>query len=223
MIVDHFINVEKQPLILARYIQQHLNNNGEDNFNQILRNTLYARQIIESNLLREIGQLLNSETSQSPDSIITYNYDDILEVHLKKLNIPHKAIYDDGMEPNEGELPIYHVHGFLSREVNSDTENEIVLSEEMYHERYTDIHHWSNQTQINKFSQKTCLFIGTSLTDPNMRRLLDIASKQRKNEEKPHFRIEEKPNVTLKEKIEQEVYLKTVLRFLKHKTHGLWE
>jgi hypothetical protein len=212
-IADYFINVEKQPLILARYIQQFLEKKGKHNFEETMRNTLYNRPIKESDLIREICQFFDSEVGQSLDSIITYNYDDILETYLRKLNILHKAIYDTGMVPDEGEFPIYHVHGFLPRETISDAENEIILSERMYHKQYIDFYDWSNLTQINKFSQKTCLFIGTSLTDPNMRRLLDIASTQRGNKEKPHFIIAERPHIKEKHNNSLEHLEDSILHF----------
>jgi hypothetical protein len=54
-------------------------------------------------------------------------------------------------------------------------ENQIVFSEDSYHDQFVDPFSWSNLTQLNKFTQNTCLFIGLSMTDPNLRRLLDVA------------------------------------------------
>ena len=63
----------------------------------------------------------------------------------------------------------------------------LIFSEEDYHKVYRDAYCWSNLTQLNAFRDSTCLFIGCSLTDPNVRRLLDIAAQ---NSESPrHYAI----------------------------------
>ena len=40
-------------------------------------------------------------------------------------------------------------------------------------------YNWANISQLNYMINNTCLFIGLSMTDPNMRRLLEIAAQKR--------------------------------------------
>lgn len=181
-------------LISGRYIrnnyQRYSANNKNISFEEFVRNSLYEEKINdEASILKEIFQFcIGGHGGPTIDSIITYNFDDLLERYLDRKNIPFKAIYSEGMSYTRRQTPIYHVHGFLPRGVlNKD--HKIILSEDMYHLQYNDIYSWSNLLQINTFKDKTCLFIGFSLIDPNSRRLLDIAMKQRGNMEKYHFLI----------------------------------
>jgi hypothetical protein len=127
--------------------------------------------------------------SPNLNSIITYNFDDILEYNIQKsgLDLPYESIYGNSVEVDTSKLLIYHVHGYLP-EVGKLTEaNQITFGENVYHKQYTDIYSWNNIVQINKFRENNCLFIGTSLTDPNTRRLLDIANQQKINQKGSHY------------------------------------
>ncbi len=68
-----------------------------------------------------------------------------------------------------------------------------MFSEDSYHSQFIEPFSWSNLIQLNKLNQNTCLLIGLSLTDPNLRRLLDVSS--RKNSEKKinHYIIKKVP------------------------------
>lgn len=108
---------------------------------------------------------------------------------MRRLNfdIPFKSIFATGMNPELGELPIYHVHGFLPQKGKLSKANQVTLGEAIYHEQYTNTYSWNNLVQINKFRKNNCLFIGSSLTNPNIRRLLDIAKQQKSSEDSNHF------------------------------------
>jgi hypothetical protein len=53
-----------------------------------------------------------------------------------------------------------------------------VFSEDEYHTEYSDPYRWSNMTMINQLGRYSGLFIGLSLLDPNLRRLIDVTHRQ---------------------------------------------
>ena len=86
------------------------------------------------------------------------------------------------MIPEQDELGIYHVHGFLPRDNDaySDlTQSLLVFSEEGYHKLMLEPYNWANIVQLNFLMNNVCIFIGLSMTDPNLRRLLEIAAQKR--------------------------------------------
>jgi len=184
----------------GRYISNFYN---KDEFEHRLKDLLYPNDSLKSsNLICEIADLCILRNRIN--SVITYNYDDILEenIKLKTDDSLFDSIFKRTDILNENRLPIFHVHGFLPRNEEINIETDIVLSENSYHEQYQDIYSWQNIIQIDKFCNNSCLFIGISLTDPNMRRLLDIAKRQLKKET-THYIIKVKNNYSdIKKKLE---------------------
>lgn len=185
----------QSPLIVARKIQHRAGDGTFLSLEKNIRDILYknANKIKIPLLYEEIGHLYaSSKNGANLNSIITFNYDNTLEKFLAQLDTKFKCkpIYCDGMQPKDGDFPIYYVHGYLPSEdikEELDISNKITFSEDIYHQLYTDVYSWSNIVQINKYANNTCLFIGTSLTDPNLRRLLDMAKNHRDKNLRPHF------------------------------------
>jgi NAD-dependent SIR2 family protein deacetylase len=186
------------PLIAGRYLQEYFEKN-DSSFESMVRDVLYSEMNKDkkSKLLEEIVKICVAPgKSPNLDSIITYNFDDILEYKLKKteMPIPYKSVYGIGIEVKNDELPIYHVHGYLPESDKLNESHKITFGESNYHQQYSDIYSWNNMVQINKFRENTCLFIGSSLTDPNIRRLLDIAYRQKGNKKKHHYIFKQRIN-----------------------------
>ena len=184
------------PLIAGRYLQSYFEKN-DLKFENEVRKILYQEYSTDfkSDLMQEILKIcIAPGKSPNLNSIITYNFDDILEHTLKnsQLDLPFKSIYGNGIEVEAGELPIYHVHGYLPRTGQLTESNKITFGENVYHQQYINMYSWNNIVQINKFRENNCLFIGTSLTDPNTRRLLDIANQQRTKKDGSHFIFKKK-------------------------------
>lgn len=189
------------PLIAGRYLKETFADTRQvkNRFEREVRKALYETydENVDSPIMEEIIKLCNTAGSRSLlDSIITYNYDDILERKLQKrnLDISFQSVYGQRINPDIKDLAIYHVHGFLPKEGTIGKNNSITLGEYDYHEQYNNIYSWNNIIQINKFRDKTCLFLGTSLTDPNIRRLLDISNsqKEKKRNRKYHYLLKRK-------------------------------
>lgn len=165
---DINVSCNHSSLIIGRYIE-----NGFSNFDQFtkkMHDSLYQNNPKPvSDLYNEIVETV---ATKKVDQVITFNYDDLVETALEKEGLHVHSIYDrshySGMS-----LPVYHVHGMIpqTREIASTP----VLSEKEYHTLYKESFHWSNVVQLYALSRTTCFFIGLSMNDPNLRRLLDIA------------------------------------------------
>ena len=179
-------------LVVGKYLKSNLG----DDFLQELRDALYMNNPNTCETIEAIVNLSRPQRDGKPlDSIITFNFDSLIEENLDKNNIRHKAIFMEGMRNTSRELPIYHVHGYLPRKGKMTKNNEIVFSEEAYHSQFIDPFSWSNLIQLNKLSQNTCLFFGLSVTDPNLRRLLDVANRKNPSKSLNHFIIKDIPNM----------------------------
>jgi hypothetical protein len=176
------------PLLETRYIRRGL---GE-NFAQVVSKYLYENIGNEgsgtSETLEAIARLcIPRRSGPGVRALVTYNFDDLIEKHLNN-NVKNRPIYKDGDVALQEELGIYHVHGFLPQDVSQYDglpESLLVFSEEGYHSLILDPYSWSNMVQLNFLRESTCLLVGLSVTDPNLRRLLDIAA--RKNKGAKHY------------------------------------
>ena len=186
------------PLLQARFLKKGFKDNFEKNISDIL----YQNVKGSSKLLEEIGQMCVPNRGKiGIQAIVNYNFDDLIEKTLSKLRIPFHSIYGEGINASNNEIGIHHVHGFLpqSKDQYEDLgKSLLVFSEEGYHKLMVEPYHWANITQLNYMINNTCLFIGLSMTDPNLRRLLEIAALKRDdiNQECKHYAIKKRFKIT---------------------------
>lgn len=168
------------PIILGRYVAS-----SEKRLKDISK--YLQRYVLYHNVHPESSELLKAicEVVQAPiegefngatgnvDSIITYNYDDLVETALETRGVPVARIYLKSRN-HRNEFPVYHVHGLIPQE-NQGIVSTPILSEREYHEIYRESYNWSNVEQLHALDRNTCFFIGMSMRDPNLRRLLDIS------------------------------------------------
>ena len=138
-----------------------------DEFYQDMRNILYSNTK-DSSLIKSLAKIIKE---CKIESIISYNYDDLIEQEVKKTN-PCYSVYAKTRPIDDKSYHVYHVHGFIPKEGEW---SEIVLGEKEYHKIYQESYNWGNVEQLHALCRSTCFFIGLSMTDPNLRRLIDIS------------------------------------------------
>lgn len=187
---------DSSPLLTARYLRRGLSEGTVDDLEPFLdavTNVLYKLadpvRAESSELLNQLARMcIPRRSGPRVRAVVTYNFDDLFERALERIPVTHKSIYRDGDIPGRDELPVYHVHGFLPRDRARYTgldKSTVVFSEERYHELFQDPYHWSNLVQLSLLRDYSCVMVGLSLSDPNLRRLLEIAA--RRNEAQRHY------------------------------------
>jgi hypothetical protein len=177
-------------LILGKYLK---NNLGKD-FQSEMREALYASKPTSSTVIDAIVRLSRPQRDGRPlDSIVTFNFDCLIEENLTSHSIHNRPIFSEAVKHGSHELPIYHVHGYLPRTGRVPASVELVFSEDAYHGQFIDPFSWSNLIQLAKLTQNVCLFVGVSLTDPNMRRLLDVAWRKNPDKVLSHYIVKKLP------------------------------
>lgn len=182
--------------VLGQYIQdKQIKSGSEKAFYDNLRSKLYPDTEKTSNgTLDAIVSLCKGNESKGKlNSIITLNYDDLLEQGLLKNGVKNFIpVTEEGQWFSPGCLPIFHVHGFLPRDGDLETCSNVVFGESTYHAMYNDPYCWQNRIQMDYLCRNTCLFIGMSMYDPNLRRLLSIARQKCEGFQGYHYIIKKR-------------------------------
>lgn len=172
--------------VTARKLRRFYRSQVEVSFLEDLYLSLYGvfladgrpRPEIDSRMLRwnnptlEAVSKLCESNREGVQAVVTYNYDSLFEIALEDL-AHHPVFNSDTLIP--GRLPIYHVHGYvpLDKAIPASRGDDIVFTEEQYHHVAENPYYWSNLVQLQLMSNSVGLMVGLSLSDRNMRRILD--------------------------------------------------
>ena len=142
-----------------------------------LRHTLYAHETrpkagARTTLSAVADLIARSAPSGNVAAVITPNFDDLLERELKARGIRSVSVWQWDQRSAPG-LRVVHSHGFIPRRGALGGQS-IVLAEDEYHRLITSSYHWASTELAHYLRTHTVLFIGASLTDPDLRVLLDL-------------------------------------------------
>jgi hypothetical protein len=207
---DYF---DYNPLVLARMVEQTLRREAKKGasssaapddeavaraFIEKLRARLYANfkpPTGGNTALQAIARLVKLNTaSQGVAAAVTFNYDDLLEQELKAVGVDVFSVVD-GQRPQGSAFRVFHPHGYVPKD-GAAGRSTLVFTEDDYHKLTESSFHWGLSEIVNYLRKQTVLFVGLSMSDPNVRRLLD-ASKNWKIP--PHRQIQKRHSVSAAE------------------------
>lgn len=150
--------------------------------------------------LIEVVNMISKRNKKNKKSkvnkVITYNYDNFLEILLDESKMKYNSLICEEDFLNSF-VPIYHVHGFLpyksKAKERKDLLKNIVLTEDDYFKLYNNSSHWQVAIQLESFKDDICLFVGNSITDFNEKKLLNYT----KQKGKKHYAIFHKENLSI--------------------------
>ena len=187
----YYKNTGLSSLIIGQYLKNGLGAEFLDH----VRSALYKNNPKSSDLVDIIVELCRPQRERkSLHSIVSFNFDDLIEVNLENEKIKYYSIFKEGQRSSSNAIPVYHVHGFLPRSGKLTKSHDIVFSEDAYHSQFIEPFSWSNLIQLNHLNQNSCLFVGTSLTDPNLRRLLDVSIRKKPDHDIRHYIFKKRLN-----------------------------
>lgn len=167
------------PVMLARLSQWKFQSKGRScTFQEYVRDMLYPDppgRPKQRTALQAIAELAarSERSGRRIPLIVTLNFDDLLEGELKARGVAARPVYDEARGKGDG-LPIIHPHGFLPRG-ERPPETDLVFAEREYHKLSFSMTHWAQVAILSALRNYTVLFIGLSMSDPNLRRLLDAS------------------------------------------------
>ena len=155
--------------------------------------TQFVNHIEESNAtLASVGNLLaikeEGKRTYKPNpqirSVFTLNYDHILQAYCSAkfqksiLRTTERA----SASRRKDKINIYHLHGMLRFDnkisLEKESSDKVILSENEYFERFANPYDIFNYTLLTHLRENSFLFIGLSMTDLNLRRLLYLSKKE---------------------------------------------
>lgn len=187
------------PLMLARLAQkQFANEPSAQSFAEYVAEMMYLsyREPHHSTALTAIADLIQRSELQgrSIPLVITLNFDNLLELELEKRGVAARSVHSARRTDGKG-VPILHPHGFLPKDGNA-SQAELVFAEEEYHQLSYSTVHWAQIELLHALRTYTILFVGLSMSDPNLRRLLDATREEGINAEPPHFLFRQNYDLT---------------------------
>jgi hypothetical protein len=148
-----------------------------------VRNALYQGIKINFQDLRRnatlgaIGSLVMASQRGSAAEVITFNWDNLLELYLEYHGFVTRSAPDERHWAGRADVSVLHPHGYIPYGTGK-TSTEIIFDQTSYADVIGKEEKPWRQKLLTTFRSHTCLFIGLSGTDDNLISLLQTCKPQ---------------------------------------------
>ena len=165
---------DKDTMELGRLVNKV--DDGSESYIDLVRASLYRDaspdllvQLQQSRLLLAIGALMTGSCRGRIESVVTYNYDDLLEQYLWMLGYSACRRVRPSDLSTRSDVVVDYVHGCVPQQKKTgDGAPQIVLSAQSFIERRADIDEGWPASVIAGLMSKIGLFVGLSGNDTTM-------------------------------------------------------
>ena len=175
-----------------------LSNPFSRNANEVLQiESFFSSTYANSSLMQLARCLLRAKSAScQPTSVLTFNADVLLHVALTLLQIResytqsgnlspdfhYRALYRSIDRPN-GKIPIYHIHGSITpAQGNREAREKLIFPESSYSQLAASVYAWPQTVFLSTAQTSRIVFVGLSMSDPNIRRWLSWCTGYRSDE-----------------------------------------
>lgn len=132
--------------------------------------------IHEDRTLRALCALSSGSHRGKVSSIVTFNYDSLLESYFGYEGLSARPFIDVNQPQQSADVTVYHPHGYLPhRDLGQKSSTEIVLATTQYDRAVRT--QWENILE-NLFAQNFCIFVGLSGDDERIMGILERAAER---------------------------------------------
>ena len=119
-------------------------------------------------------------------AMVTLNMDALLQTYVSALTTKRlvRTVERPSAKPYAESISLYHMHGYLHFESSDksrkrDSREAVILTEQDYYNFFNQPNSMFNYTFLYLLREHPCLFIGLSMQDENIRRLLHYSKLER--------------------------------------------
>ncbi len=182
---------------LAEYLRHRQFENDWPGFIRLVHDALYDGvnadliRLRSHPMLSAIGALGMSSRRGSTSEVITFNFDNLLELFLRYHGFVSSSVYADAHWAGYADVTVYHPHGWVPFDLKEGSSPTLIFDQQSYARVIgQDGNPW-RQLVLTVLRRHTCVFVGISGRDMNLDSILETCRAQHvsRQENKPFWGI----------------------------------